>query len=147
MGNKILYLIPLVCISCLSDSKSEEKAIILSTTNHQVKIDSTYQTNENIIGKWGIYVRINEGLEMRCNVCPDIVFNKDLTGEIIKASSEEEQLQWKTVGKKITLRNISSNPPNTIKDGQYNIAFKQEKEYKELKLTDLETGYSYILRK
>ncbi|RDC64861.1 hypothetical protein [Adhaeribacter pallidiroseus] len=147
MRNLLISFLLWALISCKPDDKKIKKDKIQVIDSHSIKIDSSSIVFKQILGKWGIYERINKGLIVNCYACPKMIFKSDSTGEIINPSKEREVIKWATDGSTLTIKNLKAIPNRTFPDGKYAITFTPKKKYADLKLTYLLTGETYILSK
>jgi hypothetical protein len=107
----------------------------------------THKSENKLIGDWGIYVQIMNGLEMNCNVCPRIVFNDDNSATLTLASGENENYKWNSEKGILKIEFIGENmSEHYLKNSEYKMNFDQRKEYLELTLS-LTEKEQYILRK
>ena len=141
MKHLIIVLATLFLCSCNLDNKSDDKKEFANDTIQEVEIDS-------LIGEWGIYATISDGVEANCNECPKITFNSDQTAMFVIPSGAKVKLKWTVNNKKLTLTTVDkSNVERIFPDSPYEITFTKEKGFIELELKQPEKKYSKILRR
>jgi|SRR6185437_2444999 len=135
----IFYLrvfIFLVFYSCSNNNQSNNKLDTIS--------------NKQIIGKWEIYVIVNQSLEMHCNMCPEVIFKDGNKVEVVLSPNENENYNYLISGDTLSL---SSNIPKKAKtdrffsDGKYIVKLETLKKFTELRINRIDNKYSCILRK
>lgn len=96
-----------------------------------------------IVGNWGIFVSDNE----YCNACPAINFKQDQTG-IIKRSDSSilGGLNWTIDDNKLKIYGADEKTHSFIPEGIYSVEFATFKDYKELRLKEINRGFDYTLR-
>ena len=141
MKHLVIVLTTLFLYSCNLDNKSVDKKEFTIDTIQKIKTDS-------LIGEWGIYATISDGVEVNCNVCPKITFNSDQTAMLIIPSGDKGKLKWTANNKKLTLTTVhKSNVERIFPDSLYEMTLTKEKGVIELELKQSEKKYSKILRR
>ncbi|MCX6219476.1 MAG: hypothetical protein NTZ69_00620 [Bacteroidia bacterium] len=139
MKHLIIVLTILLLYSCNLDNQSGKKKGLGK---------NTIQNPNLLIGEWGVYETISEGVEAKCNICPKISFKNDQTATVIFPSGETENLKWTASGNRLILTIIGSrNIAEIFPDSQYEMTFTQEKVCIKLELKQTEKKYSEILRR
>ena len=125
--------------SCSLDNQSGKKKEL---------VKSSIQKPHLLIGEWGFYEHSTGGVEVKCNVCPKVTFNKDQTATVIFPSGDTGNLKWTTSGNRLILTIIDSkNVAEIFPDSQYEMTFTQEKDFIKLEMKQTEKNYSEILRR
>jgi hypothetical protein len=139
MKHLIIVLTILLLCSCNLDNQSGKK---------KESVKNTIQKPNLLIGEWGVYETISEGVAAKCNVCPKITFNNDQTATVIFPSGDTGNLKWTTSGNRLILTIIDSrNIAEIFPDSQYEMTFTQEKDWIKLEMKQTEKNYSEILRR
>ncbi len=103
--------------------------------------------NFQIIGKWGIYVTINNKVHETCNDCPKVYFKKNSSSKLIKPSGEMEVFKWKVKNDTIFFSSNSNGKEKTFGNNKYLMKYERKEKFDELELKDIEHNNSYILRR
>jgi hypothetical protein len=115
---------------------------ILNTQN-----DDTNKIRKELIGEWGIYVLISDGIELNCNVCPRIKFEEQNNATITLPSGDIENYTWSLTTENLTLQTIDTeSSENFLQNAIYKLNLIEEKEFTELILS-LNKTEQVILRK
>ncbi len=137
-----LLLLTIITFSCADTQPADSRTI--SYTN------SSPVTN-SLIGHWTICSTISGTgdslVSTSYNVCTIVNFNSDNTATVIKPSGDSEFLEWKISNDKLVLTN--KNPINTdevyFDNGEYEMTFTKQQKYTELKLSQRQKNYTYVL--
>lgn len=103
--------------------------------------------HSSLIGEWGIYMSVQNGVQVQCNACPTIIFNSDQTATLITPTKLEGKLKWTVTDEKLTLIPVDKEIVEKIfPDSLYEMTFTKKEDFIELELKQIEKGYSKILR-
>ena len=131
-----------ITFSCVDTQPADNKVIGFSNSSH---------LTNNLIGHWTICRTIrgtgDRVVETSYNVCTIVNFNSNNTAIVIKPSGDNEFLEWQISNDKLVL--INKNPINKdnvyFDDDEYEMLFTSQQKYNELKLTQREKNYTYVL--
>jgi deoxyadenosine/deoxycytidine kinase len=161
MKNKILILSILILFS------SEIFGTTLYNGNFLPIIDKKDTASfvlDSLYGKWQICSiieatvknnkdeEINEETQTAFNVCPQIIFYKNMDGIVI-LSGRTEKIEWRINDRNLIIENIGDSLIESpfILSKNYKMFFYKDKKNRylelELKIKDINGSYSYILRR
>ncbi|WP_055437665.1 hypothetical protein [Lacinutrix algicola] len=141
----LIFLTIITLSSCKTEKTKQFDANEKKTEN---EFNSETEKLENrLIGDWGIYVQVVNGLGINCNVCPRIVFNDSNFATLTLPSGENESYKWNSEKGILKIEFIGDNmSEHYLKNSEYKMNFEHQKEYLELTLS-LSENEQYILRK
>jgi hypothetical protein len=129
----ILLQVILFSSSCVQNTKT-------------IKTEESSSAKE-LIGEWGIYSTIREGVETNCNVCPIIKFDTNHMATVLLPSGDREKIQWRVKDNQLILTALGRTDIGRIfSDSLFEMTFTEKKEFTELELRQIERRYSKILR-
>ena len=111
--------------------------------------DVTKETSKDIeiIGEWGIYHHIINGIIASCNVCPRIRFNDSQTAVLTLPSGEKEKYTWSILEKSLKLGFVQDDDlKHYLPSSTYEMEFIKQDGYDELFLF-LNKEEKFVLRK
>jgi hypothetical protein len=108
--------------------------IITVNLKGKFEVINSKTLSNDILGEWGIYVTIYNGVSANCNVCPRIKFKSDNTARIELPNGEFENYNWQIEENNIVIKPERKNSDNYLSDNTYKMEFKQGKEFTELGL-------------
>jgi hypothetical protein len=142
MKQSLIILILLAFVSC-----NTKKPKINNENKIAEKDSDAYLTNK-LVGDWGISVEISEGIETSCNSCPKVKFETNGKATVSFPAGDNEVYKWSIKGKRLVLTlNENKNLCREFCDSEYEMKLSTEKDFVELKLTDIEKKGMRILRK
>ena len=142
----ILIFITIITLSSCGTDKNKQSDLNEKEALNKSNSETTKLENR-LIGDWGIYVHILNGVGMNCNVCPRIVFNDSDSATLTLASGEKETYKWSSEKGILKIEFIGNNKSEPyLTNSKYKMNFDQQEEYTELTLS-LTENEQYILRK
>lgn len=138
---KVLIVVIIFCIYSHNEASSRASIVYKDTKTN------TYKTIK-ILGEWGIYVTIKDGMEARCNICPRIVFQKSGSAKLIKSSKLVEKYKWTIIDDTIVF--FSNNkllPSNLLGNNKFLMIFHSSNSSSdsEVELKQVNKNCTYIL--
>ena len=141
----LIFLTIITLSSCKTEKTKQFDANERKTENEFNS--ETGKLENRLIGDWGIYVQVVNGLGINCNVCPRIAFNDSYIATLTLASGENESYKWNSEKGILKIEFIGDNmSEHYLKNSEYTMNFEHQKEYLELTLS-LSENEQYILRK
>ena len=136
-----------MCILCSYGSDSE-KQIESHVKEAEIEtIPKTTKTADRLIGDWGIYVHIVDGVSLSCNACPSIVFTDSSIAILTLPSGDHESYTWNSSIAELNIEFAGSNNlEHYLANSKYEMSFEQTEKFTELTLSSSQTE-QYILRK
>ncbi|PCJ63603.1 MAG: hypothetical protein COA58_15815 [Bacteroidetes bacterium] len=144
MKNILHLIIILTLISCGFDNKEPK-----DSTKYEIKnkdLTATKNVDAKIIGEWGIYTHIINGMGTNCNVCPRIEFTASESAILTLPSGDSESYKWSSSGNILKLELIDETSDYYLPNSEYKMEFNEKEKYIELTLSLSETR-QFILRK
>ena len=138
----IIYIAMIILLSsCGLDTNRQ--------TEQNKKKNTSYknQNTKRLLGDWGIYVHIANGVAINCNVCPRIIFNNTDTAILTLPSGDKETYKWSEINNTLKTEFVGDKMSEPyLADSEYKIKFNQKEKSVDLTLS-LSVTEQYILSK
>ena len=132
-------------VSCGMDKN--EQTVLNDNQSPQKSNYSKEQIDKKLLGDWGIFAHIVDGVAIQCLGCPRIEFNDSGLAILTFSSSNKEKYKWRTFKDTLSIEFIGENKKDQyFPDSKYKMKFEKEEDSMVLVLS-LPENQEYILRK
>ena len=140
---KLIINIVIIVLLCSCSLGADKKA----DSDEKEPFFGKNQIGNRLIGDWGIYVHIVNGVGSNCNVCPRIEFNESNRASLTLPSGDREEYKWSESVNNLNMEFVGDETlERYLPASEYELTFVQQEKFIELTLS-LNENEQYILRK